>query len=96
MINETVASVLEGGNLCETIPSCATLETYEETPIFIPVDITVEAVKFSARKLSGSCGPGGMDLEVQLGWILKLRENSARLRISVETFIDWLANGSLP
>ena len=43
-INQTVASVLEGKYTCKTIPSCATLETYEETPIFIPVDITEEAV----------------------------------------------------
>ena len=43
-INETVPLVLEGKNPSETIPSCVTLETYDETPIFIPVDITEEAV----------------------------------------------------
>ena len=34
-----------GGETSEqNIPSCATLETYEKTPILIPVDITEEAV----------------------------------------------------
>ena len=35
-INKTVASVLEGKHTSETIPSCATLETYEDTPILFP------------------------------------------------------------
>ena len=30
------------------------------------------------------------------GWILKFGEDSTRLCTSVETFVDWLANGSLP
>ena len=50
-INKIVASVLYGGNPSETIPSCATLETYEETPNFIPIDITEEAVDSVARKI---------------------------------------------
>ena len=71
IINKTVASVLEGGNPSETIPSCATLETYEETPIFIPDDNTEEAVESVARKISGSSGPGGTDSEALQGWFLK-------------------------
>ena len=47
----------------KTIPSCATLETYEEAPIFIPVKITDEDVESVARKFLESCGPGGTDLE---------------------------------
>ena len=39
-INETVVSVLEVKHPSETIPSCATLKIYVETPIFIPVNIT--------------------------------------------------------
>ena len=45
MINKTVVSVLEGKYPSKKIPSCVMLETYEETPIFIPVKITVEAVE---------------------------------------------------
>ena len=63
MINETAASVLEEKHPSKKIPSCATLETYEETPIFIPVDIKEEAVKSVARKLSGGSFPGGTDSE---------------------------------
>ena len=44
-INDTITSVLEVKYPRETIPSCDTLETYEETLIFIPVDITEEAVE---------------------------------------------------
>ena len=43
-INKTVASVLEGKHPSKTIPSCDTLEMYEEMPIFIPVDIAEETV----------------------------------------------------
>ena len=35
---------------------------YEETPIFIPVDITEGVVKLVVQKLLGSVGPGGIDL----------------------------------
>ena len=50
-INEIVASVLEGKHTSKTIPSCATLEMYEETPIFIPVDITEESAESVAHKI---------------------------------------------
>ena len=72
------------------------LETYKETPIFIPVDITEEAVKLLARKLLGSSGPLGTDLEALQGWLLKFGEDSTRLRTSVENFVDWLSDGILP
>ena len=71
MINETAASVLEGKHPSETIPSCATLETYGDTLIFIPVDITEEDVESVARKLSGSSGPASTDSEALHGWLLK-------------------------
>ena len=40
---------------------------------FIHVDITEDVVKSVARKLSGSLGPGGMDLESLQVWLLNLR-----------------------
>ena len=43
-INETTTSGLEGKYPHEKIPYCAMLETCNETPIFISVDITEEAV----------------------------------------------------
>ena len=81
-------------NLSKTILSCDTLETYEETPIFIPVDITEEAVESVAQKLSGNSGPGGTDSETLHVWILKCGEDSTRLLTSVENFAYWLANRS--
>ena len=65
-------------------------------PIFIPVDITEEAVESVARKLPGSSVPGGTDSEDIQVWLLKLREDSIRMRTSVENLVDWLANGSPP
>ena len=52
-INETVALVLEGKHPSETITSCATIETYKETPIFIPVDIMEEAIDLVVRNYQG-------------------------------------------
>ena len=61
MINDTVSSFLEGKHLRKTIPSCDMLETYEETPISIPVNVTEKAVESVSHKLSGDSGPGGTD-----------------------------------
>ena len=58
-INKTVTLVLEGIHPYEKLPSCAMLETYEETPIYIPVEITEGAVKSAAQKLLGGSVPGG-------------------------------------
>ena len=66
-INDTVALVLDGKHPRKKIPSCATLETYKETLIFIPVDIMEEAVESVAQKLLGSSGPEGMDSEALHG-----------------------------
>ena len=44
----------------------------------------------------GSSGPGGTESEALQGWLLKFGEDSTRLRTSVETFVDWLSNGSPP
>ena len=96
VINKTVVSVWEVKHTSETIPSCDTLETYEDTPIFIPVNITEESVELVARKILGSSGPGDTDSGALQGWLLKFGEDSTRLRTSVETFVDWLANGSPP
>ena len=93
MINETVALVLEGKHPSKTISSCATLETYKETPIFIPVGITEEAVESVAQKRLGRSVPGGVESEELHGWLLKCGDVSTRLRTSIETFVDWLANG---
>ena len=95
-INNSVATVLEGKYPHKTILLFAKLETYEDTPIFIPVHITEEAVKLITRKLSGNSGPGGTNSEALQRWLVKFREDSTRLCNSVEACIDLLDNGSLP
>ena len=95
-IKKTIVLVLEGKHPSKTIPSCATLETYEEAHIFIPVDIMEEDVESVAQKLSGSFGPRGTDSEALQGRLLKFGEDGTRLRTSVKTFVDWLSNGGLP
>ena len=53
-----------------------------------------EAVDSVAQKLLGRSGPGGTDSEALQGYLIKFGEDSTRLRNSVETFVDWLANES--
>ena len=55
-----------------------------------------DAVESVARKLSGISGPRGTEYKALQRWLLKFGENSNRLRYSVETFVYWIANGSLP
>ena len=64
--------------------------------MFIPVDITEEAVELVAHKILGSSGPGGTDLEELQGWLMKFGEDITRLSTITETFVDWLANGRTP
>ena len=49
---------------------------YEEAPVFIPVDVTEEALESVAQKKLGSSGPGVTDSEVLQGWLLKFGEDS--------------------
>ena len=88
--------------ICPGPPPSSTMEVYDETPIFItvegtlPVDISEGVVKLVARKLWASLGPSGMDLESLQKQILKLWEDSKNIYISVEGFVDWLANTNPP
>ena len=44
-INDTIVSIFGGKHPIKTITSCATLETYGETHIFIPIKIVEDAVE---------------------------------------------------
>ena len=92
LILSVVPSPLHIKNPIKKIPSCATLETYEEAPIFIPVKISEEAIESVASKISGSSGPGDTDSEAIQGWLLEFGEDSTRLRTSVENFVELLSN----
>ena len=54
---------------------------------------TVESV---TRNISGISGPAITNSESLQELLLKFGEDSKRLRTSVETFVDWIANGSPP
>ena len=54
LIGETIASVLAGKYLHKKHLTRSMLEAYNETPIFIPMDIMENVVKLLAQKLSGS------------------------------------------
>ena len=62
---------------------------YNETPVFIPVDIIEDVVKSIVSKLSWSSDPGGTDSKDLQGWILNFGRR-AKPFISVEIFIEWL------
>ena len=67
---ETIADLLVGKYSPEKENHISTLRAYEETPIFIPVDISEDLLSWS-RKLLESAGPGGMDSEPLQGCLLK-------------------------
>ena len=54
---KTVMEVLARKNMPEIKHHCSTLETYEETHLFILMDITEDVVESVAWKLSGIAGP---------------------------------------
>ena len=56
------------------------------------MDITEEAVESVARILWGSAGPSGTYLEALQRWLLKFGDYRRKLRISVKSFVDWMAN----
>ena len=53
IINETVSLVLTVKHTHKTNPACSTLEAYNKTHIFIPVDITENVVKLVMWELLG-------------------------------------------
>ena len=55
-----------------------------------------DVVKSVTKKLSGSSGPGGMDLEALQGWILKFWEDSKTLCTRIDFFVNWMVNESSP
>ena len=69
--------------------------TFEFT-IFIPVDITENVVKLVARKLLGILRPVGTYSEALQGWYLKSGEDERKICISVEIFVNWIANNNPP
>ena len=61
--DKTVAEVLTGKHPPERKTHFSTLKVYEETPIFILVDIMEDVVELVARKILGILDLGGTDSE---------------------------------
>ena len=55
------------------------LEVYEETPVFIPIDMTENVVKSITQKLLGRAGPGCTDSEALQGCVIKVRKHRKTL-----------------
>ena len=60
------------------------------------MDIPEEVVELVAQKLTGSAGSGGTVEEALKGWLLKFVGQSKKLRMSVKSFVYWLANKNPP
>ena len=72
------------------------LPTFESCPDLIEVEVAGENVEQTAKRLSGSAGPSGIDSISMSHWLLKFGGANARLRKSIASMIKGLANGHLP
>ena len=72
------------------------LPTFESCPDLIEVEVTDENVEQAAKKISGSAGPSGIDSISMSHWLLKFGAASGRLRKSIASMVEWLANGYHP
>ena len=90
--DKTIADSLMGKHPPERKLHFSTLQVYDETPIFIPVNIMEDVVEFAAQKTSGRAGPSENDSEALQGWLLKIGDDIKKLCIGVENFMEWLAN----
>ena len=72
------------------------LPTFESCPYLIEVEVTDENVEQAAKKLSRSAGPSGIHSISMSYWLLKFGGESARLRKSMASMVEWLANGYPP
>ena len=89
--NEPVIDVLRSKHPDAKVPDISVLEEYETVPDFVDLDITEETVEQTARRLSGSAGPGGTDSAAVQHWLLRFGGAKA-----VVEFTDWMANTSPP
>ena len=67
IINETITYILAGKHPYKIISSYSTLDTYDETPNFIPVYITEDVAELVMRNIFRSSVPGGKDSEALQG-----------------------------
>jgi hypothetical protein len=77
------------------MPDFTSLPTYTNTPDFVKLDVTEEAVEKVARRLSGSAGVGGTDSHALQHWLLKFGKASLKLHSALVKLAEWLSNDFL-
>ena len=77
-------------------PSSEAIVDYENTPLFIHVDISEETVLNVAKKLKGSGGPGGNDYAALQNWLLRFGHISEKIREALLLLTKWIANNIVP
>ena len=60
------------------------------------MEVAGENVEQTAKRLSGSAGPSGIDSISMSHWLLKFGGANARLRKSIASMVEWLANCYYP
>ena len=90
-MDKVVADFLAGNHIPEIKPHSSMLEVYKETPILFRWILRRMWLSWLHGNFQGAQGPVVLDSEALQGWLLKLGMTE-KLRISVETFGDWLAN----
>ena len=66
---------------------------FESYPGLIEVEVIDENVVQTAKKFSESAGLSGIDSISMSHWLLKFGGASVRLRKSIASMVEWLANG---
>ena len=79
-------------NKCTKKTYCSTLEVYNEIPIFISVDTAEDVVESVMHKILRIWCAGSMESEDIHRWLLNFGEDIKKLRISVQIFVEWIAN----
>ena len=69
VVEETITLVLVEKHPNEDPSPCYTLEVYDKTPIFIPVEVMEDVVESFTQKLSEVSSPIGTDSAALQGWI---------------------------
>jgi hypothetical protein len=77
-------------------PNNIAFEAYDSVPDPIPLDITVDMVETTAKKLKGGAGPDSVDAAMMRNLLLRHKRASCRLREVMARWVLWLANEMPP
>lgn len=72
------------------------LTEYESLPERGTLEVPVEAVELTARRLNGSGCPGGTDAQNLQGWLLRFGPVSRKLQRAVAALAEWMGSPDIP